>query len=170
MVAMRGEEFERLYAEHAAALLAFLTFRTGDRVRAEDLTADTFERILRKRWSVDVRRGSAKTGIFAIALNLLRDDARRRDAESRALQRAGTISITGAFAGSTDFLDDREALAAALDALAPQDREIVALRYGGDLTVPEIAKLTRQTDATVRGRLYRALARLRVALDEPAAA
>jgi RNA polymerase sigma-70 factor, ECF subfamily len=167
---MRGEDFERLYAEHAPALLAFLTYRTGDRARAEDLTADTFERILRKRWRVDARRGSAKTGIFAIALNLLRDEARRRDAESRALERATAISVPHALAGGIDLLHDREALATALDTLAPQDREIVALRYGGDLTVPEIAKLTRQTDATVRGRLYRALARMRVELEQPATA
>ena len=45
--ALRQDQFERLYAEHAQPLFAFLTYRTGDRVQAEDLLADTFERALR---------------------------------------------------------------------------------------------------------------------------
>ena len=45
-VTMRDDAFERLYAEHAQALFGFLSYRTGDRVLAEDLLADTFERAL----------------------------------------------------------------------------------------------------------------------------
>jgi DNA-directed RNA polymerase specialized sigma24 family protein len=37
---MRSDEFERLYAEHAQSLLAFLVYRTGDLPLAEDLLAD----------------------------------------------------------------------------------------------------------------------------------
>jgi DNA-directed RNA polymerase specialized sigma24 family protein len=41
----------------------------------------------------------------------------------------------------------------------------VALRYGADLTVPEIAKLKREKLTTVEGRVYRALRKLRERLD-----
>ena len=40
------EAFDRLYTEHAAGLLGFLTYQTGDRALAEDIVADTFERVL----------------------------------------------------------------------------------------------------------------------------
>jgi RNA polymerase sigma-70 factor (ECF subfamily) len=40
---MRQGDFERLYAEHAQRLFAFLVYRTGDRTLAEDVMADTFE-------------------------------------------------------------------------------------------------------------------------------
>ena len=78
------KDFDRLYAEHAASLLSFLTLRTGDRVLAEDLLADTFERVLRKRSTFDRRRGSEKGWLYTIALNRLRDHARRQEAERKA--------------------------------------------------------------------------------------
>jgi RNA polymerase sigma factor (sigma-70 family) len=84
---MRDVDFECLYAEHAEALFAFLAYRTGDRVLAEDLLADTFEHALRARRRYDRPRARVKTWIYSIALNLLRDHARRRTAEARALQR-----------------------------------------------------------------------------------
>src|ERR1039457_3028862 len=87
MQAMRDDAFERLYTEHAQALYAFLSYRSGDRVLAEDLLADTFERALRARRRFDPRKASEKTWLYAIALNCLRDHARRRSTEGRALER-----------------------------------------------------------------------------------
>jgi RNA polymerase sigma-70 factor, ECF subfamily len=86
---MREAEFEELYAKHAQPLLAFLAYRTGDRAMAEDVLADTFERVLRARRRFDPRRGSKRTWLYSIALNVLRDAVRRREAELRALERVG---------------------------------------------------------------------------------
>ena len=44
-----AEAFDRLYSEHAAGLLGFLAYQTGDRALAEDIVADTFERVLTSR-------------------------------------------------------------------------------------------------------------------------
>src|SRR3954447_20665512 len=85
---MRHDEFERLYAAEAQGLFAFLAYRTGDRTQAEDLLADAFERALRARRGFDRKRGSEKTWLYAIALNVLRDHARRVAAEGRAYERA----------------------------------------------------------------------------------
>ena len=79
--------FERLYTEHAAALLGFLVYRTGDRTLAEDILADTFERVLTARRGFDRRRASEKTWLYTIALNRLRDLARRRRRGARARAR-----------------------------------------------------------------------------------
>src|SRR5918995_2034352 len=87
---MRPRDFDRLYAENAGPLLAFLTFRTGDADLADDLTADTFERALRGRRRFDPRRSSERTWLFSIALNLLRDHGRRAEAGRRAIARSGT--------------------------------------------------------------------------------
>ncbi len=43
----RAEAFDRLYREHAPGLLGFLVYQTGDQALAEDIVADTFERVLR---------------------------------------------------------------------------------------------------------------------------
>jgi RNA polymerase sigma factor (sigma-70 family) len=156
---VRDDDFERLYATHAEALLGFLVYRTGDRTLAEDVVADTFERILRTRVRFDPRKSSEKTWIYTIAVNLLRDRARRQAVESQALER--TAAPVGAGAGPLEAVEDRDELRRALDGLSPEEREAVALRYGADLTLPEVAKVLGEKKATVHGRVYRALQKMR---------
>ena len=160
---MRDGDFERIYAEHAQALFGFLAYRTGDRSLAEDLLADTFERAYSARSRFDRRRASEKTWLYSIALNLVRDHHRRLAAEGRALESVGARATEQA--GELERLETRDVLARALAALAPEERDALALRFGADLTVPEIARLTGNPLTTVEGRVYRALRKLRDQLD-----
>ena len=155
---MRDDEFERLYAAEAQGLFAFLAYRTGDRALAEDLLADAFERVLRSKY--DRGRGSAKTWLYAIALNALRDHVRRVAAEGRAYERVEAGVAGDPFAG----VEHRDELSRALAVLAPEEREAIALRFGADLTVPEMATVLAVPLTTVEGRVYRALRKLREAL------
>jgi RNA polymerase sigma factor (sigma-70 family) len=158
---MRDDEFESLYAAEAAGLFSFLAYRTGDRALAEDLLADAFERALRARRRFDRRRGSQKTWLYAIALNVLRDHARRASAEARAFERAGATEASGSDLAQVEHRDEVQR---ALTALSAEEREAIALRFGADLTVPEIAKVLKEPLTTVEGRVYRALRKLRTEL------
>ena len=162
---MRDEELERLYAAEAAALFAFLAYRTGDRALAEDLLADTFERVARARGRYDRRRGSQKTWLYAIALNVLRNHARRAAAEARALERSGPPAEAGRDPGLA-AVEDRDEVRRAVAELGEAERDAIALRFGAGLTVPEIAAALGEPLTTVEGRLYRALRRLRSRLGE----
>jgi RNA polymerase sigma-70 factor (ECF subfamily) len=161
---MRREAFERLYAEHAEPLLGFLIYRTGDRTLAEDLVGDTFERAVRGRLRFDRRKASEKTWLYAIALNCLRDHRRRAGAEQRAVERAAP-DPGSATPDSAERVADRDRVARALETLSDEERDVVALRYGAELTVPEIAEMAGFPESTARGRLYGALAKLRDELD-----
>src|SRR3954467_8403930 len=128
----RENDFERLYAEHAEPLFAFLVYRTGDRALAEDVLADTFERVFRARRRFDPRRGSEKTWVYSVALNRLRDAMRRRSAEGRALERAIAGGGPPARADPPPF-EERDELRRALATLSGEEREAVSLRFGADL-------------------------------------
>ncbi len=158
---MKDDEFERLYAAEAQGLFAFLAYRTGDRSLAEDLLADAFERALRSKLKYDRKRGSQKTWLYAIALNLLRDHARRAAAEGRALER---VTVPGETADPYAGVEARDELGRGLSTLSAEEREAIALRFGADLTVPEIAHVLGEPLTTVEGRVYRALRKLREAL------
>ena len=157
-----SEDFERLYDQHAERLLGFLAYHTGDRALAEDIVADTFERVLRTRSGY--RGGSGeKTWLYAIAMNRLRDLARRSGAEARAVERVvfdqqATVPIAGEDYG---VVADRDLLHRALRTLPEEERAVVALRFGGDLSLSEIAELLDERQSTIEGRLYRGLRRLR---------
>jgi RNA polymerase sigma-70 factor (ECF subfamily) len=64
-------------------------------------------------------------------------------------------------APGVEAVDERDSLNRALERLTDEEREAIALRYGADLTVPEMAKLTGQKLTTTEGRLYRALRKLK---------
>jgi RNA polymerase sigma-70 factor (ECF subfamily) len=157
----RAPDFDRLFAEHARPLRAFLYYRTGDRALSDDLLADTFERVLTTKRPFDRRRGSEKTWLYSIALNLLRDHARRTAAGDRALARVVAGERERSTPAPLEHVEQRDAVQRALAQLAPEEREAIALRYGADLTVPEIAKLTGEKLSTAEGRVYRALRKLR---------
>jgi RNA polymerase sigma-70 factor (ECF subfamily) len=159
---MRSEEFERLFEAHAASLLAFLEYRTGNLELAKDVHADTFERVLKTRFRFDPRKGSEKTWIYSIALNVLRDQGRRRAAEARAMDRVG--------AGTEEWdegerLDARDAVRRGLTTLPDEEREAIALYYGADLSLEEIARITGTRTTTIKGRLARGRDRLRDVLN-----
>jgi RNA polymerase sigma-70 factor (ECF subfamily) len=157
---MRRADFDRVYSEHAQAVYAFLAYRTGDRVLAQDLLADTFEAALRSRRLFDRARGSERTWLLSIALNRLRDHARRRAAEARAYERVSAGDAAGADPG-LDAVVDRDFIMRALAGLSDEERECLALRFGADLTLKEIAAALDEPESTVEGRVYRGLRKLR---------
>jgi RNA polymerase sigma factor (sigma-70 family) len=158
-----SHEFEQMYVEHRERLFGFLVYRTGDRALAEDLLGDVFERAFRARASFDPRRGSRTAWLYAIAVNRLRDHHRRAQVERTSLERIGIAETTSL--ELYDTIADRDLVMQALTVLSQRDQEIVALRFGADLTVPQIARVTGQPLTTVEGRLFRALRRLGTVLQ-----
>jgi RNA polymerase sigma-70 factor, ECF subfamily len=154
-----GDEFERMYVEHRDRLFGFLVYRTGDRALAEDLLGDVFERAFRARARFDPQRGSETTWLYTIAVNRLRDHQRRAHVERTVFQRVMAVETTS-IAPPDDAIIERDRVMQALSVLSQRDREIIALRFGADLTAPQIARVTEQPLTTVEGRLFRALRRL----------
>lgn len=159
-------DFEQLFDQEAEPLLGFLTLRTGNRALAEDVLADAFERVLRKRDRFNPRRGTQKSWLYSIALNMLSDQIRRGQAEQRAVERV-EASSTQPPADQFREVDDRDLLERAISVLSADERDAVALRFGAELTMPEIAELIGEPLSTVEGRIYRALRRLRDEISEP---
>ena len=148
-------------------MYGFFAYRTGSRDDAEDLTQQTFERALRAWDRFDPRRAAVGTWLIAIARNLLIDHYRAASPES------GHVPIEDvppsdlpADNGAQPVVGLEPELADALDSLAQRDREVLALRYGADLTGPEIVELTGLTLANVQQIISRSLRRLREALEK----
>lgn len=134
---------------------AYVAYRIGDGPDAEDVTSETFERALRYRSTFDPRRGDPAAWLIGIARRCIADIAmQRREAATAELPEP---LIDGHDDASLSRLD----LAAAVAQLDERDRELVALRYGGDLTARQIAELLDLKTNAVEVALHRALAKLR---------
>lgn len=153
--------FDQIYDDHVWDVYGFLAYRLGNRSDAEDLTQQTFERALRAWSRFDRSKASAKTWLLSIARNLLID-------HYRASRASAPLDDLGDAEPSYEMSPDLGVgpqLAAALAELSPRDREVVALRFGGDLTGPEIAEALGLTLANVQQILSRSLRRLRVSVE-----
>ena len=129
------------------------------REEAEDLTQATFERALRAWDRFDPERASERTWLLAIARNLLIDHYRsdRRAARARAARRGRARRTLGIAEPDERGLGCRPSSQPALERLGERERELIALRFGGDLTGPEIAELTGLSLANVQQILSRSL-------------
>jgi RNA polymerase sigma-70 factor (ECF subfamily) len=162
---MRTQDFERLYEQHARPLFSFLAYRTGDVTLAEDLVADTFERVLTSRRPFNPRKASEKTWIYTIALNRLRDLARRSQVERDALERLRPAGHQNGHNNGFEDAELRHVVMAAMNTVSDEEREALSLRYGADLSLSEIAKVIGKPRSTVEGRLYKGLKHLRAELE-----
>lgn len=157
---MDRENFEKVYDEHAGPLYGFLAYRTGNPSMAEDLVADTFERAWVARSRFNLRKGSEKTWLYSIALNRLRDEVRRSGVEERAVEAAGRDLQSRNGHSGIEQAEVRQLLMSSLAILEEPERDALALRYGGDLSLKEIAQVLGVPRSTVEGRVYRGLKKL----------
>jgi RNA polymerase sigma factor (sigma-70 family) len=160
-------DFATVYDREVFNVYGFFAYRLKSRADVEDLTQQTFERAL-KAWSrYDPARGAVSTWLFAIARNLLVDHYRRDRSSTQTSMDAdpATERLMPSIAGPEMALGISPDLATALAVLSDRDREVLALRFGGDLTGPEIAELLDLSLANIQQILSRALRRLRSELD-----
>src|SRR3984957_3958082 len=161
---MKADNFERLFEEHSERLYSLLAYHTGNRTLAEDLLSETFERVLRSRQRFDPRKGSERRWLYTIALNLLRDHARRHTHEERALQHVGAGTSQQEADPALGAVERRDELQRALTQLNDDEREALALRFGADLKLRDVASVLGEGESAVEGRIYRALGKLRTEL------
>lgn len=140
---------------------AYVAYRIGDGPEAEDVTSDAFERALRYRDSFDPRRGDAVSWLVGIARRCVADAVRSRLQTTAAIP---DVAAPGDLEGDTVR---RVELARAVATLDERGRELVALRYGADLTARQIGELLGLRTNAVEVALSRALQRLRARLEPP---
>jgi RNA polymerase sigma-70 factor (ECF subfamily) len=141
---------------------AYAAYRVGVGPDADDVTSETFARALRYRKSYDSRKGEPVAWLLGIARRCVDDvlAARSGLAEQPEDELPASLDLASEAAARVD-------LRQAVQALDPRDRELIALRYGADLTAKQIAALYGERTNTVEVALHRALRRLRTALAEP---
>jgi RNA polymerase sigma factor (sigma-70 family) len=152
--------FDALFRECATDVHGYLISLLGDRSTAEDLTALAFERLYRSRLRLDRRRGTPRAWLFSIARNAALDELRQRRRRSR--YDLGEDPADDRAPG--DALEDVERRATVLDALASlplRERELVLLKFHGQLTNSEVARALGISESNAGTRLHRALTRLR---------
>ena len=138
---------------------SYVAYRLGDGPDAEDVTSDVFERALRYRESYDPSRGEPLGWLLGIARRCV-DDAFRATGATTA-ERPDAMSAENVEAEAVQRLT----VAAAVSRLDARAQDLIALRYGADLTARQIAEMLGLKTNAVEVALHRTLTRLRPELE-----
>src|SRR3954451_19231243 len=119
-------DLTQLFEQYYGSLVRMLYRRTGDRDRAEDLAQETFAR------AVAAPPNNPRPWLFAVALNLVREDGRRAVRQGRRLELLRTDDRPDEGPESDlDRNDRRAGVRAALATLSERDREALLLKAEG---------------------------------------
>ncbi len=167
------ELLDQLIETYQHRLLRYLMFLTGKREVAEDLFQETWMRVLLRGAQYN---GKARfdTWLFTIARNLVIDLSRKRQmasldemSETGEDERPFEVAIDGPSPLEQFAMrEDRAEVAAVLLKLEPNYREVLTLRFHEEMSLEEIATVTRAPLSTVKSRLYRGLAALKPEVEQ----
>jgi len=155
------------YEEHGQAVYSYVRFHLPSADVAEDITADTFLKVFQAADRYDASRAEPRTWILRIARNTLHDHFRRvRVRQHVSLGSMRDLRVDAPSPEERLLWEEQVArLLVAVGELSPPDRELIGLRYGSGLDYPALAQLLGAREGTIRTRLWRALARLRIELE-----
>jgi RNA polymerase sigma-70 factor, ECF subfamily len=153
-------DWNTVYRHELPRIYNYFRYRLGNDALAEDLTSATFEKAWRKRDSYRRDLAAFSTWLLTIARNAATDylRTRRNEASFDQLQsRAAQDSPDAAYERKAEI----EELGALLMRLSEDERELVALKYGAELTNREIAALVGMSESNVGTTLHRVVGKLR---------
>ncbi len=165
------ELIEQLIEQYQHRLFRYLLFLTGSRDLSQDLFQETWLRVL-ERGSQYSGRSRFDTWMFAIARNLMLDQARKRGTisldEIMDPDRERPLELAGDMPSPFDHFQSQEQAARvghALLELHPLYREVLVLRFHEEMSLEEIARVSSAPLSTVKSRLYRGMAALKPVLE-----
>lgn len=160
-----GEQFDRYFL----AVFKYFRYRGADADTANDLTSAVFERALTKLSTFDPAKGAFNTWLFTIAHHISINEWKTK-ARTKCIPLEQGINEPVKDPSPEDVLVYQEridALVTAIQALDDREREIIALKFAGNLANRQIAGLVNISVSNVGVILFRAIQKMRLGLSLP---
>jgi RNA polymerase sigma-70 factor (ECF subfamily) len=154
-------DWDQVYVDELPRVLNFFRYRLGPEADVEDLTARTFEKAWRARHRYRRDLAGFSTWLLTIARHVAIDALRARQ-RHEPLEAATTVPSPGRTPEQqVVHRSDADRLAGLLAALDPRHRELIAMKYGAEMTNRAIAHATGLSESNVGTILHRAVETLR---------
>jgi len=154
-------DWEAVYWEQTPRLYNFFRYRTGDGDLAKDLTAKTMLRAWRYRHRYQADLGAFEAWLFQIARNVAKDSFAARQRQPLPLDAVPDVAAPLSVEREVQRRQQAEQLYRLIAQLPQTDQDLVALKYGAELTNRKIADLLNLSESNVGTRLHRLLTKLR---------
>jgi len=154
-------EFRDAFFLNKDVLFRFAWRMTGSQAAAQDIVQDCFLSLWQKPGAFDERRGTTRSYLLGIARNLVlkrwRRESRMVEDDEAAPLSCDPVDLVG--------MERSDAVASAVQALPPLQREALILAEYEEMPLDQIAAVTGADLAAVKSRLHRARQNLRRVLE-----
>lgn len=154
-------DWPAIYEQALPRIFHYFCYRVGDASLAEDLTASTFEKAWKNRSTFRPNRGTAHAWLMGIARHSANDHFQKKVREI-PFETVPEIRQSPSLDEDLQRKLDFQILAKRLSQLPERERELVAMKYGAEMTNREIARLTGLSESNVGTILHRVVEKLRI--------
>jgi RNA polymerase sigma-70 factor, ECF subfamily len=158
-------DWQEVYERLLPRVFHYFCYKTGDSFISEELTAITFEKAWAGRFGFTKKLGEFDAWVFGIARRTAVDHFRKRSTDAPLTESLSTD-------GGNQLEDNVEKkmmflrICQLIDHFTDREKELISLKYGGELNNREIARMTGLTESNVGTILNRCVIRLREQLKE----
>jgi RNA polymerase sigma-70 factor (ECF subfamily) len=155
------DALEELYLLHFDRIYSYLHVSVGNRHDAEDLTTQTFLKMLEKIGSFKWQSAPFSAWLFRIAHNLAMDHfrARRRwQPEEEVPEAPGEEEPSAELAAMHTI--GRESMLKLIERLSPEQQQVLTLKFVFNLPNAEVAAILDKTEGAIKSLQHRALVSL----------
>jgi len=162
--AKQGDQkaFAQLYEEHFDRIYRYIALKIGDKIEAEDMTQQVFVNALHSISSFRLKGVPFSAWLFRIAHNQVVDYLRKRKKQAAApLDEELLVSRDSSPQLMAEHSLDTEQLLSATRRLTEAQREVISLRFAGELSINQVANIMGKSQGAVKALQHSAIVALR---------
>jgi len=159
------EAFTQLYEQHFDRIYRYVALKIGDKIEAEDMTQQVFLNALQSISSFKWKGIPFSAWLFRIAHNQMVDYLRKKTRRATVPFDESQVSSDSNPQLVAEHRLDVEQLVSATKRLTEAQREVISLRFAGELSIAQVAKVMGKSEGAVKALQHSAIAALRKALS-----
>lgn len=157
----------QIHEQYYDSIYRYMTYRVNDLQTAEDLTSEVFVRFLHAIQQKNAPQNTIRGWLFGTASLILKEHYRKK---KRTQLTELSESLPGETVEPTEKLEvqeNKEALREALTNLTEEQQQVLALRFGYEMSVRDVAETMNKSEGSIKMLQVRAIAALTRIMTDP---
>jgi RNA polymerase sigma-70 factor (ECF subfamily) len=164
--ALETEALEEIHDMYYVPIFRYISFRVNEHETAEDLTSEVFTRLLSALQDKTAPQKTIKGWLFSVASRVVKDFYRKKYRRKQVVLEESVPSLADGPAQRVESMITNENLRGAITALTEEQQEVIALRFGYEMSIREVAKTIGKSEGAVKMLQARAVAALSRKMQE----
>lgn len=158
--ALDREALAQVHDTYYAAIFRYIAFRVNDHAVAEDLTSEVFARLLGALRDRSAPQKTLRGWLFGVAFRVVKDHYRQQYRAQKTTLDESLPSHTPGPAQAVEAMMSQERLKQAITELTEDQQNVLALRFGYEMPIREVAQTIGKSEGAVKMLQARAIASL----------